>query len=55
MPPSTAVMDGQALSCRDASFDAVICLLGLMFFADPARGLAEFGACSGPPGTRPSV
>jgi SAM-dependent methyltransferase len=35
-------MDGQALACRDASFDAVICLLGLMFFADAARGLAEF-------------
>jgi ubiquinone/menaquinone biosynthesis C-methylase UbiE len=35
-------MDGQALACRDASFDAVICLLGLMFFADAARGLSEF-------------
>jgi ubiquinone/menaquinone biosynthesis C-methylase UbiE len=34
-------MDGQALACRDASFDAVICLLGLMFFPDATRGLAE--------------
>jgi ubiquinone/menaquinone biosynthesis C-methylase UbiE len=42
LPVELAVMDGQALACRDASFDAVICLLGLMFFADPARGLAEF-------------
>ena len=36
------VADGQALPFRDASFDAVICQLGLMFFPDPARGLAEF-------------
>ena len=35
-------MDGQALAVADASFDAVICQLGLMFFPDPARGLAEF-------------
>jgi len=36
------VTDGHALALRDASFDAVVCQLGLMFFADPARGLAEF-------------
>ena len=36
------VTDGQALAFRDASFDAVECQLGLMFFPDPARGLAEF-------------
>jgi ubiquinone/menaquinone biosynthesis C-methylase UbiE len=36
------VTDGQALAFRDASFDAVVCQLGLMFFPDPARGLAEF-------------
>ena len=36
------VTDGQALAFQDASFDAVICQLGLMFFPDPARGLAEF-------------
>jgi ubiquinone/menaquinone biosynthesis C-methylase UbiE len=34
--------DGQALPFNDASFDAVICQLGLQFFPDPARGLAEF-------------
>jgi ubiquinone/menaquinone biosynthesis C-methylase UbiE len=42
LPVSLVAMDGQALACRDASFDAVICLLGLMFFANVARGLAEF-------------
>lgn len=36
------VEDGQALSFPDASFDAVVCNLGLMFFPDPARGLSEF-------------
>jgi len=42
--PNTTVRveDGQALSLPDESFDAVICSLGLMFFPDPARGLAEF-------------
>jgi ubiquinone/menaquinone biosynthesis C-methylase UbiE len=39
---SVAVEDGQALSFLDASFDAVVCSLGLMFFPDPQRGLAEF-------------
>ena len=39
---SAAVEDGQALSFSDGSFDAVICSLGLMFFPDPMRGLAEF-------------
>jgi ubiquinone/menaquinone biosynthesis C-methylase UbiE len=34
--------DGQAQPFRDASFDRVICQLGLQFFANPARGLAEF-------------
>jgi ubiquinone/menaquinone biosynthesis C-methylase UbiE len=37
-----AAMDGQVLAFLDASFDCVICQLGLMFFPDPARGLAEF-------------
>jgi ubiquinone/menaquinone biosynthesis C-methylase UbiE len=36
------VSDGQSLVFPDAAFDAVLCQLGLMFFADPARGLAEF-------------
>jgi ubiquinone/menaquinone biosynthesis C-methylase UbiE len=39
---SVAVEDGQALSFLDESFDAVVCSLGLMFFPDPRRGLAEF-------------
>ncbi len=42
--PNAAVTleDGQALSFPDASFDAVMCSLGLMFFPEPARGLASF-------------
>jgi len=36
------VDDGQAMGEPDDSFDAVLCSLGLMFFPDPARGLAEF-------------
>jgi ubiquinone/menaquinone biosynthesis C-methylase UbiE len=39
---SVSVEDGQALSFADASFDAVLCNLGLMFFPDPVRGLSEF-------------
>jgi ubiquinone/menaquinone biosynthesis C-methylase UbiE len=39
---AVAVEDGQALTLADASFDAVLCSLGLMFFPDPARALAEF-------------
>jgi ubiquinone/menaquinone biosynthesis C-methylase UbiE len=39
---SLAAEDGQSLSFPDGSFDAVLCSLGLMFFPDPARGLAEF-------------
>ena len=39
---SVAIEDGQALSFADGSFDAVVCSLGLMFFPDPGRGLAEF-------------
>jgi ubiquinone/menaquinone biosynthesis C-methylase UbiE len=34
--------DAQMLVFPDASFDAVVCQLGLMFLPDPARGLAEF-------------
>jgi ubiquinone/menaquinone biosynthesis C-methylase UbiE len=41
-PFCAAAMDGQALAFCDASFDAVLCQLGLMFFPDPLRGLAEF-------------
>jgi SAM-dependent methyltransferase len=39
---AVAVEDGQSLSLPEASFDAVICSLGLMFFPEPARGLASF-------------
>ncbi|WP_270935351.1 class I SAM-dependent methyltransferase [Falsiroseomonas oryzae] len=39
---SVAIEDGQALSFADCSFDAVLCSMGLMYFPDPARGLAEF-------------
>jgi ubiquinone/menaquinone biosynthesis C-methylase UbiE len=34
--------DGQMLPFKSGTFDAVICQLGLQFFQDPARGLAEF-------------
>jgi ubiquinone/menaquinone biosynthesis C-methylase UbiE len=36
------VSNGEALVFPDACFDAVLCQLGLMFFPNPARGLAEF-------------
>jgi ubiquinone/menaquinone biosynthesis C-methylase UbiE len=39
---SVTVEDGQALTLADESFDAVLCNMGLMYFPDPARGLAEF-------------
>ena len=34
--------DGHALPFPEGQFDRVICQLGLAFFDDPARGLAEF-------------
>jgi SAM-dependent methyltransferase len=51
-PFRAVTSDGQALAFGDASFDAVVCQLGLMFFPEPTRGLAEFrrvvrgGACA---------
>lgn len=36
-----AVMDGQALDLPDGSFDAALCVFGLMFFPDQPRGFAE--------------
>jgi ubiquinone/menaquinone biosynthesis C-methylase UbiE len=39
---SVGVEDGQAMSYPESGFDALTCSLGLMFFPDPARGLAEF-------------
>jgi ubiquinone/menaquinone biosynthesis C-methylase UbiE len=41
-PYRAVVADGQALAFRNGSFDTVVCQLGLMFFPDPRRGLAEF-------------
>jgi SAM-dependent methyltransferase len=40
-PFFSVVANGQSLPFRDASFDAVLCHLGLMFFPEPALGLAE--------------
>lgn len=37
----TWVADGEALGVPEASFDAAVCRLGLMFFADPMQGLRE--------------
>lgn len=37
-----SVEDGQRLTCADESFDAVLCNMGLMYFPDPMRGVAEF-------------
>ena len=34
--------DGQALPFNDATFDAIVCQLGLQFFPSPAAGLTEF-------------
>lgn len=35
------VADGEDLGVPEASFDAAVCRLGLMFFSDPLRGLRE--------------
>jgi ubiquinone/menaquinone biosynthesis C-methylase UbiE len=37
----TQVADGENLQVPQASFDAAICRLGLMFFPDPGKGLRE--------------
>lgn len=37
----TRVADGEALPFQDGAFDAVVCRLGLMLFAHPARGVQE--------------
>lgn len=37
----TRVADGEDLGVPGACFDAAVCRLGLMFFADPLRGLRE--------------
>lgn len=38
----TRVMDGEKLDLPDASFDAVLCRLGLMYMPDPVRALREW-------------
>ena len=42
LPIVLEMFDGHNILHRDKHLDAVICQLGLMFFSDPARGLAEF-------------
>ncbi|MBI5721339.1 MAG: class I SAM-dependent methyltransferase [Burkholderiales bacterium] len=37
----TRVADGEDLGVSEATFDAAVCRLGLMFFADPLQGLRE--------------
>ena len=44
------VSDGQQLQAGDSQFDAVICRLGLMFFADPLQGLREMARVLKPGG-----
>jgi SAM-dependent methyltransferase len=46
----TQVADGEDLPVEPASFDAVICRLGLMLFADPQRGLTEMHSALRPEG-----
>jgi len=36
-----AVLDASAIDCRDASFDVVVCRMGLMFAPEPATAFAE--------------
>ena len=38
---SSARMDAEALDCPDATFDAALCALGLMYMPDPVRALSE--------------
>lgn len=38
---SFARMDGESLALPDASFDAVLCALGLMYMPEPAQALRE--------------
>lgn len=37
----TKAVDGESLCISEATFDAAICRLGLMFFPDPTQGLRE--------------
>ena len=40
-PVRLVAANGQALACRAAVFDRVVCQLGLMFFPDPVAGVRE--------------
>lgn len=51
----TSLMDGENLDLQDASFDAVICRFGLMFFPDPDRGLREMNRVLKPGGRMSAV
>ncbi|SEN47610.1 Ubiquinone/menaquinone biosynthesis C-methylase UbiE [Sphingomonas gellani] len=44
------VMDGQALTLEDSSFDAVFSIFGVMMFPDWRRGLAEMARVTRPGG-----
>lgn len=46
----TKVADGERLPVDDASFDAAVCRLGLMFFPDPLQGLREMHRATRPDG-----
>ena len=50
----TLACDGEELPFADASFDAVVCRLGLMLFAAPDRGLAQMHRVARP-GAKASV
>lgn len=41
LPITSDVMDGQALTYRDASFDAALSIFGVILFPDAVRGLSE--------------
>jgi ubiquinone/menaquinone biosynthesis C-methylase UbiE len=41
LPIGAQIMDGQALTFPDASFDAALSVLGVILFPDTTRGLAE--------------
>jgi SAM-dependent methyltransferase len=47
----TQAADGENLNVAEASFDAAICRLGLMFFPDPGKGLREIFRALKPGGT----
>ncbi|MBI3554119.1 MAG: methyltransferase domain-containing protein [Elusimicrobia bacterium] len=49
--PRFAAMDAEALALPDASFDAVLCHLGLMLFARPRAALSEMARVLRPGGT----